>query len=72
MQQIGLPAEVVDAGGDFRRCQAQPREADVIVGPVEAGGIAVGGAFAVVELGAEDHVDDETVGCFDAPDLAAR
>ena len=72
MQEIGLPVEIVDARGDLGRSQAEPGEADVVVGPVEAGGVAVGRALAVVELRAQHHVDDETVGASVRTDLASR
>jgi hypothetical protein len=70
MQEVGLPAEVVDAGRDLGGREAQPREADVVVAPVEAGRVAVWRTFTVVELGAEDDVDDEPVRGLHAADLA--
>lgn len=70
VHQIGLPVHHALARGDFGGGQAQAGEADMVVGPVTAIVGAVGGAFALVQLGADQYIDDQAVGQVHAPDLA--
>ena len=72
MQEVGHPGEVPDAAGDLGRRKRQPGKADVVVAPVEAGGVAIGRALAVVEVRAEEHVEDEPVRRVEPADVASR
>ena len=71
MEDVGPPA-VQAAHRQFGGGEAQPREADRVVGEFIAGGVGVGRAVAVVEFGAQDEIDDEPVGQGQRADRAGR
>ncbi|MNC28544.1 hypothetical protein D3C75_767550 [compost metagenome] len=66
------PVDLAFAGSDFGGSQAQAGEADVVVGPVAAIVGTIGCAVALVQFGADKHIDDQAVGHVHAPDLARR
>ncbi|MNN44028.1 hypothetical protein D3C81_1582960 [compost metagenome] len=72
VDQVGLPVDHAFTGSDFRGGQAQAGEADMVVGPVAAVVGTVGGAFTLVQLGTDQHVDHQAVGQVHAADLAWR
>ncbi|MNG82644.1 hypothetical protein D3C79_413530 [compost metagenome] len=72
VHHFGLPVDPAFAGGDFGGGQAQAGEADVVVGPVAAVVGTIGCAVALVQFGADQHIDDQAVRHIHAPDLARR
>ena len=71
MEDVGPPA-VQAAHRQFGGGEAQPREADRVVGELIAGGVGVRRAVAVVEFGAQDEIDDEPVRQGQRADRAGR
>ena len=61
MHQIGRPVRIELAGGEQRGGRCEAPEADVIVRPVAAGGVAIGIAGAVVQLRAEQNIDGHAI-----------
>ncbi|MCY1403417.1 hypothetical protein D9M71_185970 [compost metagenome] len=72
VDQIRLPVDHAFTGGNVGCCQAQAGKADVIVRPVAAIVGAVGRAFALIQFGADQDVDDQAIGHVHAADLARR
>jgi hypothetical protein len=70
MHQVRAPVDLCQVGGDVGGGQAQAGEADMVVRPVAAVVGAVRRAFALVQLGADQHINDQAVGQVHAPDLA--
>ncbi|MCY1412769.1 hypothetical protein D9M71_281850 [compost metagenome] len=68
VDQFRAPADAGGAGGDLGGRQAQASEANMVVGPVVAMAVAVGCAFALVELGADQQIDDQPVRQIQAAD----
>ena len=71
MEDVGTPA-VEPAHRQFGGGEAQPGEADRIVGEFAAAGVGVGRAVAVVEFGAQDKIDRQPVGQGQRADRAGR
>ena len=61
VNQVGCPVLVQTACRQFSRDRGKSAEADIIVRPVAAGGVAIGVARAVVKLRAEQYVDGQAV-----------
>ncbi len=72
VHQVRAPVDLREVGGDVGGGQAQAGEADVVVRPVAAVVGAIGRAFALVQFGADQHVDDQAILEVHAPDLAWR
>lgn len=72
VHQVRAPVDLRQVGGDIGGGQAQAGEADMVVRPVATVIGAVGCAFALVQLGADQNVDDQAVLEIHAPDLAGR
>ena len=70
MQKVGAPQRVAIAAGDVGSGQAQTREADVVVAPVDAEAVDIGRAVAVVEFRAQQNVDGQAVPGRPAPQTA--
>ena len=70
VQEVGRPVGV-GAGGEVRRREAEAGEAQVVVAEI-AVLVAVGRAVALVEVGAEQHVDPQAVGRLDQAEVAGR
>ncbi|MNP35577.1 hypothetical protein D3C76_1289160 [compost metagenome] len=68
VDQFRAPADAGGSGGDLGGRQAQASEANMVVGPVVAMAVAVGCAFALVELGADQQIDDQPVRQIQAAD----
>ena len=72
VHQVRAPVDLCEVGGDIGGRQAQAGETDMVVRPVAAVVGAVGRTFALVEFGADQHVNDQTIRHVHAPDLAGR
>jgi len=72
VQQVRHPANGGVAQGEVGGSAGQATEADVVVGPVGTVQVAIGVARALIEFGADQHIDDQAVFQIDATDLAGR
>ena len=72
MDQIRCPIFVQSACRELGRGGSKSPEADVIVGPVTAGGVAIGVAGAVIELRAQQDVNRKAILGRCQPERAGR
>ena len=70
VHQVWAPVDLCKVGGNVRGSQAQAGKANMVVRPVAAVVGAVGRAFALIQFGADQHIDDQAVRKVHAPDLA--
>ncbi len=61
MDQICCPILVQLAHRELSRRRGKAREADVVVGPIAPGLVAIGVAWTIVELRAQQHIDRQAV-----------
>ena len=72
VNQVRCPVLVQSACRQLGSGRGKSSEADVVVGPVAAGGVAIGVAGAVVELRAEQDIDRQAVPGRRQPERAGR
>ncbi|MNO78392.1 hypothetical protein D3C76_695280 [compost metagenome] len=72
VHQVRAPVDLCEVGGDIGGRQAQAGETNMVVRPVAAVVGAIGRTFALVELRADQHIDNQTIRHVHAPDLARR
>lgn len=72
VHQVRAPVDLRQVGGHVSGGQAQAGETDMVVRPVAAVVGAVGCTFTLVELGADQYIDDQAVLEVHPPDLARR
>ena len=70
MEKVCAPTRI-GASGNLGGGEAEASEAKVVVAKITLG-VAVGSPVALVEVGAQEHVDQQAVAHLDEPEVARR